>query len=164
MKFKLVENIVCLGLIPLLLSCSPSQLKSVLAQPFKSEVRHNLKQVVITLQRGQCLGQCPVYKLTIYGTGKAVYEGQKYVSTIGKKEYLISQEQVKQLVSEFDKARFFSLQNDYTGGPTDAPSTITSINIDGRTKTVDHYSVSPNAPKELSELENKIDSIVGSPN
>ena len=45
---------------------------------------------------------------------------------------------------------------------TDMPSAFTSLTVDGKTKTVRHYHGDFSAPKELTELEDKIDEIVNS--
>jgi Family of unknown function (DUF6174)/Domain of unknown function (DUF6438) len=122
----------------------------------------NQRRSIITLERTACFGACPIYKLTIFGDGKVVYEGERFVKITGKRTAKISQKAVKELISDFEKINYFSLQNSYQGGPTDLPSAITSFNTGRKQKTVSHYLGSPNAPKELTELENKIDTVVNS--
>jgi hypothetical protein len=122
-----------------------------------------LDDAVITLERTLCYGTCPVYKLTVYGTGAVTWEGKKFVKTVGKAEGAISQEQFKQLVSEFDKANYFSLKDNYTQiSFTDMPNVFTSITVDGKTKSIKHYLGDNSAPGQLTTLENKIDEIVNS--
>ena len=68
---------------------------------------------------------------------------------------------MRQLVSEFQTIDYFSLDNEYTyTDATDMPLATTSITINGQTKTIAHYHGDLSAPKELTELENKIDDIV----
>ena len=114
----------------------------------------DIGDVVITLERTRCFGTCPVYRLTIYGDGKVVYQGEDFVKVKGTQTAHMVREKVEGLVNEFDKVRFFSLQDRYTGSVTDLPTTITSITIHGKTKTVRNYF---GAPKELIALEEKID-------
>jgi hypothetical protein len=58
---------------------------------------------------------------------------------------------------------YFSLKDSYEEFmATDMPSAFTSLTVDGKTKTVRHYHGDFNAPKELTELEDKIDEIVNS--
>jgi hypothetical protein len=123
----------------------------------------NLDGVVITLERTACFGTCPVYTLTINGDGTVIYEGKDFVKTGGRVETTISQDKVKQLISEFEKVDYFSLNDSYTERTiTDAQTVITSITIDGKTKTIEHYYGDFSAPKQLTELEDKIDEIVDS--
>lgn len=121
-----------------------------------------LHNVVITLERTMCFGTCPVYTVTVYGDGKVIFEGQKYVKVTGRRTARISPQQVRQLIAEFDKAHYFALQDRYyaPNSRTDFPSAITSITIGARTKTVDHYLGDSSAPPALTNLEDKIDAIV----
>jgi (2Fe-2S) ferredoxin len=129
----------------------------------KTPLPTDLQSVVITLERTACYGYCPVYKLVIYGDGRVIYEGTKYVETLGTKMGSISEEKVKQMIYEFRKINYFSLKDSYQHlDATDMPGVITSLTIDGQKKTVNHYHGDFNAPKSLTNLENKIDQIVSS--
>ena len=121
------------------------------------------EEIVIKLDRTACFGNCPVYALTIFGNGTVVYVGQDFVQTKGSKETSISTDTVKQLVSEIDKAGYFSLNDSYTKfGVSDMPTVNTSIRMGGKTKTIIHYLGDRTAPKQLTDLENKIDELVNS--
>jgi hypothetical protein len=123
----------------------------------------NLNDAVITLERTLCYGSCPAYKLTVRGNGTVTWEGKKFVKTMGKVEGSISPEQFKQLVSEFDQAKYLLLNDGYTQiSVTDAPYATTSITVDGKTKSVRHYLGDASAPQRLTSLESKIDEIVNS--
>jgi hypothetical protein len=119
-------------------------------------------QVAMTLERTACFGFCPIYKLTVYGNGKVVYKGERFVKVTGTRTTTISQTAVRKLIADFQKVNYFKLQDSYTGGHTDAPSAITSLTLGKRQKTVNHYLGSPNTPTQLTELENKIDAVVNS--
>jgi hypothetical protein len=123
----------------------------------------NLSDAVITFERTICYGKCPAYRLTILGSGAVTYEGKKFVKIVGKAEGAISQEQVKQLVSEFDKANFYSLHDNYVEiTATDLPYVTTSIILTGKMKSIKHYLGDASAPKKLTTLETRIDEIVNS--
>ena len=123
----------------------------------------NPDEVIITLERTACYGFCPVYTLTIQGNGTVVYEGEDFVKTKGIMEISIPKAKIDQLVEEFERVGYFSLNNYYTERTiTDAPSVITSITVDGKTKTIEHYHGDFDAPEELTELEDAIDEIVNS--
>ncbi|HEX2488543.1 MAG TPA: DUF6438 domain-containing protein [Blastocatellia bacterium] len=124
------------------------------------------RDLKITLERTECFGFCPVYKLTITADGSVVFEGRRFVKQEGVTISSVSPERLKQLMAEFDRVNFFSLEDDYSeirlSCPTDQPSAVTSIRIKGKSKTVNHYlgCLEPKVPKGLTELENKIDEIV----
>jgi Domain of unknown function (DUF6438) len=132
------------------------------------------KDTVITLSRTSCFGYCPTYKLTISADGAVTFEGRDYVKTKGTVKSRISRTQLQQLISEFKNANYFSLKDKYESEEdgcstvwTDYPSATTSIRIDGKSKSILHYygchKDPGNAmyPKGLTELESKIDEIVG---
>jgi hypothetical protein len=95
------------------------------------------------------------------------YEGQQYVEVTGKQTAVLTPEQVKELVNDFENANYFDMEDEYIAPVTDLPTTITSITLDGKFKTVRNYggclSESPvKAPQALCELETKIDELTNS--
>lgn len=128
---------------------------SMASMPEGREDTHN---AVITMERTVCFGTCPAYKVVVYGNGTVVYEGFNFVAVEGKQTAQISNEQVKELVSQFYKHGFFSLKDRYEEQVTDLPSTTTSITLSGSEKSVYRYGLHP---ENLVELENKIDEIAG---
>src|SRR5689334_17734255 len=118
--------------------------------------------LVITFERTACHGTCPIYKLTIEGNGTVIYEGKDFVQVKGRQTASLSPDQIQQLVSAFEQTGFFTLP-DYTDqDTTDSPSVITSITLNGKTKTVNHYYGDNSAPQGLFDLEFKIDEITNS--
>lgn len=123
----------------------------------------DIEDVIITLDRTVCFGTCPDYTLTIQGDGTVTYEGRMFVRIEGIRTTTISEEKIRQLISEFQRVDYFSFDDSYEDfGATDMPSAITSLTINGITKTVRHYHGDFSAPEQLTEVENKIDEIVNS--
>jgi len=129
------------------------------------------KDLLITLERTVCYGRCPAYKLSIKSDGAVLFEGIDFTKVKGKAEDKISSEKVSQLIKAFENADFYNLNGKYDNQNcyqwTDNPSATTSIQIDGKAKSIAHYQGcregNDNFKKELSkltELENKIDEIV----
>ena len=124
--------------------------------------------LLITLERTECLGSCPVYKLTIHGDGSVVYEGKRFVRVTGTRKTTISHQALADLIQAFSAIDYPDLKDSYSSihNPdgsesivTDLPTTYTSLTLNGRRKAVRDYV---GAPKELLELERKIDTIAGS--
>ena len=127
----------------------------------KPSITDDISGAVITLERGPCFGACPVYRLTVYGDGRVIYEGIRFVSVEGTRTATISEDKVRQLVGKFYAIDYFSLNDEYTHvNATDMPSATTSITIGGKIKTIIHYHGDFSAPDELTALEDKIDEIV----
>jgi hypothetical protein len=111
--------------------------------------------------------------VTISADGKITFEGRQFVKTKGAAHGSITLEGLRQLLAEFDKARYFSLRDKYEtetdGCPeywTDNPTAVTSIRVNGKSKSISHYQGCRDGevayPKALTELEDRIDQIVDS--
>ena len=105
-------------------------------------------------------GQGAAYEVSIAPDGTVRYQGRANVGVLGARAKKLTPRELAEIVAAFDKARYFSLNDKYEGGPTDNRWTVTSFNHGGRTKTVRHY-MAADAPAALSELEHRIDTIVG---
>jgi hypothetical protein len=125
----------------------------------------DLKSVVIQFERTLCYGNCPGYKLTIRGNGQIEYEGGKNVKQVGHQQGRISVDDLKRLVADFSKAKFFTIdQFSQSHCPnctfcTDMPTAITEIKVKESSHRVEHYYGCRCAPKALWELEGTIDKI-----
>jgi Domain of unknown function (DUF6438) len=103
-------------------------------------------ELSLTLKRSSCYGRCPVYELSIQPSGKVLFEGKRFTKTKGKAESNLSEDKLKQLVSEIDKADFFALKDSYTESSGNCPSAVTDhptvtlfIKLRGKQKTITHY-------------------------
>ncbi len=78
-------------------------------------------ELSLSMKRSFCFGECPIYDLTIQSNGKVIFEGKKYTKTIGKTESKLEKEKIKQLITEIEKANFFSLDNAYNYDSNNCP-------------------------------------------
>jgi len=124
---------------------------------------------VITLERTACFGGCPVYRLAVTSDGVVSYQGEAQVRQLGKASSRISPEKVHALLSEFDRAGYFSFANRYAAAEpvcgryaADSPSAISSVTLGGRAKRVEHDYGCGAAPGALVVLERRIDEVLGS--
>ena len=62
----------------------------------------------ISLERGPCLGTCPVFKLVIRDSGRVDWLGEAHVAAIGARSGRISRTNLESLDQEVDLARFFA--------------------------------------------------------
>jgi acetamidase/formamidase len=128
------------------------------------------KTNVITMERGACFGTCPMYKVTLRSDGTVTFDGANFVKTKGTATGKITPEDFNKLVSEFEKLKFFSLDDTYEPGSpacgpaaTDLPYVRTSIQMKGKTKSISHYQGCLNSEvvRTLLNLDRKIDEIAG---
>jgi hypothetical protein len=119
--------------------------------------------MVVKLSRSACYGTCPVYGLTVKADGTVNFDGTQYTETIGQADGRIDEDKLKLLLREFQTAKFFELDDEYTSDDcaTDHPTVSTGLTINGETKEIKH-DTGCDAPQELSTLEQRIDDVVGS--
>ncbi len=119
-----------------------------------SSSKKNNSKVVIIYQCGACFGRCPEYILTINGEKKmATFKGIKNTEKIGTYTKKISDAELTDYVSNFEKAKFNSFENEYLGNITDFPIKAISYTNNGSTKLVKERS---GAPEMLISLEKKL--------
>lgn len=134
--------------------------------PAGSQASEIPPDLLITLERTQCYGFCPSYVLKISATGSVTYEGRAHVKVTGSAESSISPEKLRELIRAFAGINYFELQGAYEtpndgckDWTTDGPTAITSMTINGRSKSVRHYYGCRGIAvlAELEKLEKAID-------
>jgi uncharacterized protein DUF6438 len=117
---------------------------------------------VVSLERTACYGRCPIYKVTVLRDGTVLWEGERFVKTVGKATAKLPPAALAQLADAFKTADFFALHDKYESyDVTDHPSAVTTFDDGKRKKTVRHYHGDRSAPKAVYELEDAVDRIVG---
>ena len=132
-----------------------------------------LDQVLISMERTGCYGECPTYSVTINGDGRVVFEGKQFVAHVGSAQIQIAKVGVISLVNRFLAVRFFDLPANYdvissvrpgsrgglivlTHSITDVPNTILRLRLGGQDHTIlMRYQV----PTELKELALAVDEL-----
>lgn len=121
-----------------------------------------LDTAVIRLSRGVCLGNCPIYEVSIDGNGVVTFDGQRYVAVERQLKYRVSVAEVTRLLDRFKAADFFSLDNDYQADVTDIPGFKVSLEYGGVTKSViDYMGLAVGMPVSVVRLEEEIDRMAG---
>jgi len=122
----------------------------------------------VTLERGPCFGTCPVYRVTLSGSGLIEFVGTRFVSRVGADTVRVAPEAVDSLVRSLEAGGFFILAGDYVPDApacgrysTDAPTVSLSVETSGRAKTVRHDHGCGGAPAALTGFEHLVDSVAG---
>ena len=121
-------------------------------------------RVTITMKAegGPCDCVFPAYSVSVDENGTVTYNGLKGVTVRGEKIHWISIGAVRDIVSDFLRIDFFSLESSYTSkklpnGNSEtidhANATTISIDIDGKKKSVYIFY---GAPQELIDLQRKL--------
>ena len=114
-----------------------------------------------------CLGNeykgcCPAYSVSLDENGTVIYNGVVGVKERGERVHSIPLTTVRELVAEFQRINFFSLEDRYTevklpnGGTRTVDhsnATTISLDLDGKKKSVYIFY---GAPEELTKLQKKL--------
>jgi hypothetical protein len=127
----------------------------------------DLKALTIQLERMPCYGTCPAYSVTIRGDGRIEYNGKSRVKETGTREGQITTDKIRALALDFAKAKFWGLEEDYSGKKckgscTDMATAVTELTVRGVTHRVKHYYGCGGVPKSFFDLESAIDKSANS--
>lgn len=123
--------------------------------------KKNKTYMVASIKRTPCLGSCSIYEAKLYSDGKATFFGRKNVHMKGRYEGQISQQQMKDLIDEIDKANFFNFEssypvNDSAKRVSEHSKTILTIQVGDQIKQVKKNNEGPAA---LLTFENYLDEL-----
>jgi len=82
---------------------------------------------VLIFQRTPCYGTCPAYTMNIFADGRVEYEGQRFVTLLGKHTLSLPVATVNELLAEAKRIDFNKLQERYAGNTTDLPANIITV-------------------------------------
>jgi hypothetical protein len=124
--------------------------------------------VHITLERTPCFGTCPVYTVSIDGSGVVHFVGRRFTAHAGEATDTIPAARVDSLVAELRAGGYFDFADRYMHEEpacgrysTDSPSVITSVTVGEERKEIRHDYGCADAPRALADLERRIDEIAG---
>jgi len=183
-KKILLTFIISFACLLVFVSCENQSSNPVNNQKAEKVETNSTKDILISMEKTACYGNCPVYTLVILSDGTVVFNSPMYFAKEDTKNIQkslrpivskITETQLKQIIEAIEKADYFSLKDKYKnvtdGGcptfATDSPTVFTSVQINNKKKSIEHYlgcltvgTDSKIYPKELTELENKIEEIV----
>jgi hypothetical protein len=111
----------------------------------------------VELQRTQCFGSCPVYKVRVYADGQVAWSGTGHVQVVGEKTGQITSEAARSLIDQFRAAGFWNLCQSYTRMVTDFPTAIAVVHVANSEKSVSDRA--QGAPDWLRELDRTVDAV-----
>jgi len=143
--------------------------------PFRAPSEDQNAEPIIVLERESDVFQVsPEYRLSIFEDGTVLFQGKKHVKSQEPIRTRIDKEQLTKLLAEFERIKYYSLRQRYyqsedgcTLRGTDQPFATTTLNTNGKKKSIVHYygcweEGAPHVvlPQELFKLEAKIDEVV----
>lgn len=103
----------------------------------------------VTITKGACFGQCPVYTATIYGDGSVMFDGKQNVENVGSYHGSISSEDLCEIVKQVKENDLESFQKEFIDNVPDAPLTVISISHAGKRNVIQWKIGTPAEVKPL---------------
>lgn len=123
----------------------------------KTETMAEGPQVLASIERTPCFGSCPIYKATFFDNGEVKYVGKHFVENIGTYTTLIAVEDLDRIGEFAAEIGYFDMEDAYPTPISDFPTCITSVNIDGKQKSILNGE---NAPRDLIGFERFLDNLL----
>jgi hypothetical protein len=110
------------------------------------------------MERGACFGRCPIFKLYIYESGKATYEGINFVELMGPHETVFTSEEMDALSLAAFEFGLDSMKVEYDSkNVTDLPTTMIAVMVNGSFKKI---KMRYQYPENLKLFRNYFDEII----
>lgn len=92
-------------------------------------IKKEYENRLLSIRKTPCFGDCPVYELYIDKEGNVIYNGIQYVTEEGKREFKLSDEELKKLTEMINSGDFDSFKDEYDNpNITDLASTFITYN------------------------------------
>jgi hypothetical protein len=111
----------------------------------------------VELQRLDCFGQCPAYRIRIQASGQLTWMGEHYVQAAGASSGQVNPGDARALIEKFRVAGFWNLCRSYSRLITDAQTAKTIVHAGNQEKLVTNYAEA--APDWLPALDREIDAL-----
>ncbi|HRH38129.1 MAG TPA: DUF6438 domain-containing protein, partial [Flavobacteriales bacterium] len=95
-------------------------------------------------------GTCKAYRIDVYRSGYATYDGRAHVEKMGKYTTHVGEDAMDLIASKAEGLGFFSMKDKYDGEVTDLPSTFIRVVAHGKNKQVIGRVGQPVQFKELA--------------
>ena len=89
-----------------------------------------------SIERTPCFGKCPAYRIKVYRSGYATYEGISNVERLGQNRAWVGKDTLALLLKEAEAIGYFDLQDSYDRQVTDIPSTRLRMVSGARDKSI----------------------------
>lgn len=119
-----------------------------------------LDKIHIALSRSSCFGFCPDYRVDVYGDGRVVYEGKRFVDVPGKHVYRIPTQDVVKLVKQVRALDIWSMRDSYHARITDQPGYALTLTFGPQTHHIyDYAGQMVGMPVAVTHFEDDVDRV-----
>ncbi len=117
--------------------------------------------LVIALDKTPCFGRCPIYKVRIYRSGFATYEGINFVERMGLYSAQLSEQELEGLFAKAEQGGFYDFDEVYDDPRIqDFPSAILTFSPQGQKKKVTiRHEIPPDVKAFFEDMERRFDAM-----
>ena len=153
----LISAIIILAVLAACNSAKKTKTKTEEPKISIPETAPEIRQLV-SFKKGGCFGRCPIYEITIYENGMALYNGERFTDRLGKHEKMLPAKTLTALKAAMGGIDFFSLPDKYESRIPDLASSTLTYYKGAKTKTIFWRE---NADEGLKALGKQIEAIAG---
>ena len=111
----------------------------------------------MSFERTPCFGKCAAFRVKVYTSGYATYEGIQFAPWEGMHSGRVKSAVIDEIAAEAERIGFFEMEEKYDGAVTDIPSMIIKL----RTKDRSHKIFARyGTPMELKEFGKYLDNVI----
>lgn len=94
------------------------------------------EKLLVSLSRGACFGRCPIYDFTVYESGIATFEGERFTPKLGTWIRELPDSDMRKLRDQLQETNLWQYAPSYPSRLSDAPQITITQYEDGAQKTV----------------------------
>lgn len=114
--------------------------------------------LLFSIEKGPCFGTCPEYKVEVYSSGEAHFNGIRNVEHVGEFQTKLHAELIKEIADSIDALNIAALDSNYVNKYlTDFPATDLGFEIKGVKKRIHIFHESP--PQEIQKVMDVINTF-----
>ncbi|MCA1751181.1 MAG: DUF6438 domain-containing protein [Flavobacteriales bacterium] len=113
------------------------------------EPKANGDSLIMAFSKTPCYGQCPVYEVKVYESGRAIWEGKNFVERMGTYSTRITASERQKFFAEAEAEGFYDFDKSYDNPMVqDLPSTSLLLKVDGERHRV---TIRMGVPKNVKD-------------
>jgi hypothetical protein len=113
---------------------------------------------LIELRKTVCYGTCPIYQMTINGSGEMTFNGERFTDKIGNFTKTLNEEETKSIFTTLESFQWLQFKDRYPAQVSDLPSTIIHFRYKDIDKTIviigEHPAILDVIDDKLSNMAN----------
>jgi len=118
------------------------------------------ERIRITLDRTECFGTCPSYRVEVRGDGLVTYTGRRHVDVEGEHVYKVPVVNVVRLIVSLHTKDIWSLRSEYVAPITDLSGVQLTIQMGNQTHSLrDYIGRYAGMPRAVNDFEQEIDRV-----